>query len=110
MTDLPYLALEPLPVIPLVCPPHLTTDSRVEFRTRALEALDAAVAAGVNAVTLDLGAVVDIDASGLGVLILLQKRAREQQLRVRLLSVPGPVEQLLEETRMGTLFEIVRLP
>ncbi len=108
MTALPFLPVEPPQMTPYVCPPHLTTDSRVEFRTRALEALEAALAEGAPAVSLDLGAVVDIDASGLGVLVLVQKRARERGIRVRLLSVPRPVEQLLDETRMGALFEIVR--
>ncbi len=106
MTVLPFLPDEPRQMTPYVCPPHLTTDSRVEFRTRALEALDAAIADGASAVVLDLAAVVDIDASGLGVLILLQKRARERALRVRLLNVPRPVEQLLAETRMGPLFDL----
>ena len=101
-------SLEVIAMSALRCPAHLTADSRVAFRTQALGALDAALAAGASAVTLDLGAVVDIDASGLGVLILLQKRAREQQLRVRLLNVPSTVERLFDETRMGPLFEIVR--
>jgi anti-anti-sigma factor len=52
---------------------------------------------------------VEIDASGLGVLILLQKRARERGLRTRLLNVPGMVERLLDATRLEPLFEVVRL-
>ena len=51
----------------------------------------------------------EIDASGLGVLILLQKRARERGLRTRLLNVPGTVERLLDATRLEPLFEVVRL-
>ncbi len=108
MTALPFLPVEPPSMTPYVCPPHLTTDSRVEFRTRALEALDAAIRDRSDAVVLDLGAVVDIDASGLGVLILLQKRAREQQRHVRLLNVPHAVERLLDDTRMAAMFDIVR--
>lgn len=108
MTALPLLTDEPRLMTTYVCPPHLTTDSRVEFRTRVLEALENAVSEAAPTVTLDLGTVVEIDASGLGVLILLQKRAREQHVRVRLLNVPRAVEQLLDETRMGPLFEIVR--
>jgi anti-anti-sigma factor len=92
----------------LHCPAHLTTDTRVAFRTQALAALDTALADGHATVTLDLGAVVEIDASGLGVLILLQKRARERHVRVCLLRVPGLVERLLDDTRMSALFDIVR--
>lgn len=95
-------------LVPLVCPPRLTTEHRVDFRRDALHALDAAMAVGARAVTLDLGAVVEIDASGLGVLILLQKRAREVGLRTRLVQVPGVVEQLFEDTRMAPLFDIIR--
>lgn len=108
MTAATTLAPDVVPMAPLACPPHLTTDTRVEFRTQVLDALDAATAMGAPAVELFLGAVVDIDASGLGVLILLQKRARERNMRVRLHAVPSPVERLFEETRMGPLFDIVR--
>jgi len=108
MTATPTLDLDVDRMAPLACPPHLTTDSRVEFRAQALDALDAAAAAGAPAVELSLGAVVEIDASGLGVLILLQKRARERNMRVRLHAVPSTVERLLDETRMGPLFDIVR--
>lgn len=96
-------------VTPYVCPPRLTAESRVDFRRDALAKLAEATAAGDRAVVLDLGPVVEIDASGLGVLILLQKRAREQGIRTRLINVSGAVEQLLDATRMGPLFDIVRV-
>lgn len=108
MTALPFLSLDRPSMSALRCPSHLTTDTRVAFRTQALDTLDVALAARATTVTLDLSAVVDIDASGLGVLILLQKRAREHRVRVSLINVPGPVERLLDETRMAPLFEIVR--
>lgn len=108
MTALSYLYIPGDPMIPLVCPAHLTADYRVEFRQDVLNALESASAAGESAVMLDLSGVVDLDASGLGVLILLQKRARERGLRTRLLAVPSMVERLLEETHMGALFDIDR--
>lgn len=108
MTALPYLYLPSDPMTPLVCSAHLTAESRLDFRRDVLNALEAASAAGESAVVLDLSGVVEIDASGLGVLILLQKRARERGLRTRLLSVPSIVETLFEDTRMGPLFDIVR--
>lgn len=106
LETLPFLDVPEMSVLP--CPAFLTTDTRVAFRAMVLDALDSAFATAQSTVTLDLGAVVEIDASGLGVLILLQKRARERQIRVRLLNVPSPVDRLLDETRMGPLFEIVR--
>lgn len=93
---------------PLVCPTHLTAEHRIEFRRDALNALESAFEAGESTVVLDLGGVVSIDASGLGVLILLQKRARERKMRISLLAVPSIVEKLFEDTRMGPLFDIVR--
>lgn len=91
---------------PLVCPPHLTAENRVEF-AQVLESLEAAAAKGAPAVVLDLGAVVQVDASGLGVLILLQKRARERGLRVQLTAVPSALERMFDDTQLRPLFDIV---
>jgi anti-anti-sigma regulatory factor len=71
-----------------------------------LEALEHAARAGSRSVDVDLGATIEVDASGLGVLILLQKRARERGLVVRLLQVPFLLQDLLESTRLAPLFEI----
>lgn len=108
MTALPYLYIPSQPMSPLVCSAYLTADHRLDFRRDVLSALEAAESAGAPAVVLDLSKVVDIDASGLGVLILLQKRARERGLRTQLLHVPSIVDRLFDETRMGPLFEIIR--
>lgn len=93
-------------MFPLVAPSRLTAEHRVEFRREALEALEAAVRTGAPVVEVDLGATVEIDASCLGVLILLQKRAREAGLRTRLLRVPGNVSSMLDATRLSPLFDI----
>ena len=93
---------------PMVAPSRLTADHRLEFRRGVLAALEQAVRDEAGIVELDLSATVEIDASGLGVLILLQKRARERAIVVRLHAVPGAVEQLLDATRLGPLFDIVR--
>jgi anti-anti-sigma factor len=95
-------------VQPMIAPEKLNSETRGEFRRCVLEALEHAERMEQNAVELDLSATTEMDASGLGVLILLQKRAREKGMAVRLLRVPGAVEQLLEATRLGSLFEIVR--
>jgi len=108
MTALSYLYLPSDPMIPLVCSARLTMDHRLDFRRDVLNALESASAGGETVVSLDLSAVVEVDASGLGVLILLQKRARERGLRTRLLSVPSFMEKLFDDTRMGPLFDIVR--
>lgn len=95
--------------MPTVAPSRLTSENRLDFRRAVLEALESTVRDGSGIVEIDLGATLEIDASGLGVLILLQKRARERGIVVRLHSVPNAVEQLLDATRLGSLFDIVRL-
>lgn len=108
MTALSYLFIPSHSMPAFVCPAHLTADNRLDFRRDALDALEAAILESADAVELDLVDVVEIDASGLGVLILLHKRARERGMRIRMLRVPGVVEKLFEETHMGALFDIVR--
>lgn len=92
----------------LTAPSLLTTDHRLEFRRLALEALEVAASNGQKVVEINLGAVIEIDASGLGVLILAQKRARERGMRLRLTDVPLAVGALLDATRLEPLFELVR--
>jgi anti-anti-sigma regulatory factor len=104
MTAVP-LTIQESHMFPLVAPSRLTAEHRLEFRRQALEMLEAATRTGAPVVEVDLGATVEIDASGLGVLILLQKRAREAGLRTRLLRVPGIVSSLLDSTRLNPLFD-----
>ena len=46
----------------------------------------------------------EIDAGGLGVLVLLQKRARERGIGTQLLHVPRPIRDMLQLTRLDGLF------
>jgi anti-anti-sigma factor len=108
MTALSYPHIRSDSMTALSCSAYLTEDHRFDFRRTVFNALDAATAAGDPAVILDLSGVVAMDASGLGVLILLQKRARERGQRVRLLSVPSVVQRFFEDTRLGPMFDIVR--
>ncbi len=94
------------PVEPLVAPARLTSDHRLEFRRAVLEALEESITSGQQSVDIDLSRAVEMDASGLGVLVLLQKRARERGLRTRLLRVPASVIDMLHVTRLDTLFLI----
>lgn len=91
---------------PLVAPARLTADYRLEFRRAVLEALEQAASRSASVVEIDLGPTIEMDASGLGVLVLLQKRAQERGLRVRLLDVPRTVRQSLGATRLDGLFDL----
>ena len=90
----------------LAAPGRLTADQRVEFRQAVLEALDLAARRGADTVEVDLRATTEIDVSGLGVLVLLQKRASEQRITTRLTNAPRIVREMLEATRLGALFEV----
>jgi anti-anti-sigma factor len=108
--DRPYpIALE-APVQPLVAPYRLTSHHRLDFRRAVLEALETAAASDAQTVAIDLARTIEMDASGLGVLVLLQKRARERGLRTRLLNVPHAVRDMLHMTRLDALFEFANEP
>lgn len=93
-------------VQPLVAPTRLTSDQRLEFRRAALELLELGTRAELSVIEVDLGATIEMDASGLGVLVLLQKRARERGLRTRLLNASRAITEMLQLTRLDTLFEV----
>ena len=90
----------------LFAPPHLDAASRLGFRRAALEHLERVVQRKETRVIIDLQHTTDIDASGLGVLVLVQKRAREQMIATRLLHVPQSVRQMIALTKLDYLFEM----
>ena len=90
-------------------PARLTADSRLEFRRAVLEQLEQAVQQGASTLEVDLGGSVEMDASGLGVLVLLQKRARERNVRIRLAHAPRQIYDTLRLTRLDALFEFSKL-
>ncbi|MHB1298288.1 MAG: STAS domain-containing protein [Gemmatimonadaceae bacterium] len=91
---------------PLIAPNRLTAENRLDFRRAVLESLEQAAIAGAAAVEVDLSITTEMDASGLGVLVLLQKRARERGLETRLLNAPRVVRQMLNVTRLEALFDL----
>jgi anti-anti-sigma factor len=93
------------PVRPLAAPSRITSDQRLEFRRAALELLEQGTRAQVGVIEVDLAATVEMDASGVGVLVLLQKRARERGLRTRLLNAPRSIHEMLQLTRLDSLFD-----
>jgi len=89
----------------LQAPERLNSEYRLGFRRDALERLSKAAADGAQWITIDLRDTREVDASGLGVLVLLQKRAREIALKTRLAHTPPSVRHLLHLTQLETLFE-----
>jgi anti-anti-sigma regulatory factor len=90
----------------LYAPERLVAESRTEFRKSALEFVErCAKLPGMSAVTVDLGGTREVDASGLGILVLVQKRAKESDLRLRLRRTPSQVRYLLTLTKLDHLFD-----
>jgi anti-anti-sigma regulatory factor len=104
-----FLASTPTPVIAatqvLPAPQRLVADTRVDFRCQALECIDRLSESGGDALTIDMHETKELDASGLGILVLVHKRARERGLPTRLVRTPQPVRTLLSLTKLDTLFE-----
>ena len=90
----------------LIAPDRLISETRGEFRAAALQQLDQVgknTDAGV--MVIDLSQTVDIDASGLGMLVFIQKRAKEHGLSTTLRHTPERVRNLLKLTLLEFLFE-----
>ncbi|HEV8411642.1 MAG TPA: STAS domain-containing protein [Gemmatimonadaceae bacterium] len=90
----------------LIAPPHLDAGSRLDFRRAALEHLERVIQRNETRVVIDLRHTTAIDASGLGVLVLVQKRARERMVATKLLHTPSAVKQMIALTKLEYLFEL----
>jgi anti-anti-sigma factor len=88
----------------LVPPTRLVADTRAEFRRSALEYVAQAGARGDAKITVDLSGTTEIDASGLGILLFVNTRAREHGLTTHLVNVPQPVRALLDLTKLSHIF------
>ena len=88
----------------LVAPERLISATRGEFRTAALHHLDQ-LSAEAGAIVIDMGQTVELDASGLGILVLIQKRAKDRKLSTHLRRTPERVRNLLKLTMLDFLFE-----
>lgn len=78
----------------------------VEEATRLRESLIGYITQGHNTFVLDLSDVEYIDSSGLGTLVAIQKRARQNGGNVIIKGLKGLVKELFELTRLTKVFEI----
>ena len=62
---------------------------------------------GVRVLVLDMTRVNRIDASGLGVLLELREYLQSRAIDLKLMRVPAIIRQVLEITRLDSVFEIV---
>ena len=89
----------------VAAPESLNAQSRVDFRCAAMECLERVSQIGSNALTIDMSATLDVDACGLGILVLVTKRARERGVVTRLLRAHDDIRSLLSMTRLEPLFQ-----
>ncbi len=90
-----------------VAPPRITAANREQFRKAALGFIDQGARNGVAVLTIDLGPTEELDASGLGLLVQMQKRSEDVDVSLQLVNVPKHIRQLLLLTRLEHLFTII---
>ena len=89
----------------LVAPERIIAATRSEFRGVAIEFLES-LSPDSQTLVIDMSSTVELDASGLGILVLIQKRAKERGLSTRLRQTPERVRNLLKLTMLDFLFEL----
>jgi anti-anti-sigma factor len=89
----------------LVAPQRLGLDTRVEFRKAAVQALEA-LPEGTGRLGIDLSNTRQVDSAGLGVLMLIQRRAAERRQVVVLRHPNDEIRFLLAITKLAELFTI----
>jgi anti-anti-sigma factor len=91
----------------LLAPTSLGIETRATFRRQAQEALERLAAVeGVRELVIDLSGTRSVDSAGLGVLVLIQRRAAEVRKTVRLRGASEELRFLLVMTRLDDRFII----
>ena len=90
-----------------VAPPRITAANRDQFRKAALGFIEQAATRGIKTITIDLKVTEELDASGLGLLVQMQKRTEDLGIFMELVNVSRHVRHLLVMTRLEHLFTIV---
>ena len=87
----------------LLAPPTLGLATREAFRRTANELLDE-LAEGNGQLVVDLSGTWEVDSSGLGALVMVQRHAADRRLQVKLRGVTPELEFLLVLTKLDDLF------
>lgn len=88
----------------LFAPERIVAATRTEFRGVAIGFLESLT--DTQTLVIDMSRTVELDASGLGILVLIQKRAKERGMSTRLRQTPERVRNLLKLTMLDFLFEL----
>ena len=87
-------------------PDRLVLTTPTSFRAVAQEYVSRCAREGAKEVDVDLSETVEIDATGLGTLALIQQWARRHEIPVRLHGVRQEVRELLDLTRLTGRFRL----
>lgn len=89
----------------VVAPEELGLESRNEFRREAFSRVDH-MRRGAGRLVIDLSATRSVDSTGLGALIMVQRRAAQRRVHVTLRGVNEELRFLLVLTKLEDLFEV----
>jgi anti-anti-sigma regulatory factor len=89
----------------LFAPERLGLETRVEFRTAAVEQLDR-LPEDTGVLIVDLTRTRHVDSAGLGALMLVQRRAAERRQLVVLRNPSDELRFLLAVTKLAELFQL----
>jgi len=89
----------------LAAPEALGLDSRTAFRRAAGELVEQ-LPEGAGRLVIDLSGTRAVDSAGLGALMLIQRKAAERRLSVRLRGANEELRFLLVLTKLDDLFEL----
>ncbi len=89
----------------LVAPEELGLDSRAEFRREALARLES-LPKGAGRLVIDVSSTESVDSTGLGALIMIQRRAAQRRIAVSLRGARPELRFLLDLTKLDDLFEL----
>jgi anti-sigma B factor antagonist len=95
---------EPNGVVVVAVDGQLIVGNRQELKQKVLDALEE----GSRKFIIDFSKTGYIDSSGLGVLVSLSKKIREQGGELRLAGLNADLQTLFELTKLDTLFAITR--
>jgi anti-anti-sigma regulatory factor len=88
----------------LIAPRHLGLETRAEVLHSGIQLLEDLPAGG--RLVIDLAPTLTVDSSGLGVLMLLQRRAAERRQTIALRHPSEQIRYLLLVTKLADLFEL----
>jgi anti-anti-sigma factor len=89
----------------LAAPEQLGLDTRTAFRRTAGELVEQ-LPEGAGRLVIDLSGTRAVDSAGLGALMLIQRKAAERRLSVRLRGASEELRFLLVLTKLDDLFEL----